>query len=154
MNPAMSPKMIQAMMNILTSCRGLAAEGSARLAPGPVPLTKWPLGRGRVGVPPGLEPAGRLLGLVAIFIRGAPEEQASGHFPDRHGDVQITGDAQEIGFHPRGPDLRPEVNPHGVGGQRLNRRAQRLIQQGLHAGPSPHAAGVLEGDVVERDRGG
>jgi hypothetical protein len=47
-------------------------------------------------LPSGLKPSGDLLSLVEIFIAGAPEDDAAGHAPDRDGDVELTGDAQEF----------------------------------------------------------
>ena len=50
-----------------------------------------PLG-GLACLSPCLEPAGGLLGLLDVFLAGAPEEQPAGHAPDRDRDVQATGD--------------------------------------------------------------
>jgi hypothetical protein len=52
-------------------------------------------------------------------------------------------------FHALRGDLRAQVDAGGIGGQRLNLLAQRLVEHGLHAGPAAHAAGFVEADVFE-----
>src|SRR5918999_2673921 len=57
----------------------------------------WSLGG--LLLPPAPQLAGGLLGLLEIFLAGAPEDDAAGHAPDGDGDVQITSNAENIVFH-------------------------------------------------------
>jgi hypothetical protein len=56
------------------------------------------------------------VGLLDVFVTGAPEDDAAGDAADGDGDLQITGDTQEIGFHARGRDFRAQMNADGLGG--------------------------------------
>src|SRR5919108_3710507 len=68
----------------------LPLAGAPRPAPAGVSL--WSL-------PNSLQPAGRLLGLLAILVARAPENHTAGHAPDRDGDVQVTGHTENVIFH-------------------------------------------------------
>jgi hypothetical protein len=67
-----------------------------------------------------LEPGTDLFGLLDILVRGAPENDASGHTPDRDKDVELCGHAEDAGFH--GRDARALRNHQAGGGvvQRLD----------------------------------
>jgi hypothetical protein len=69
---------------------GFPLAGCPRPAPAGAAL--WSLSRR-------LQSAGDILGLLEIFLAGAPEEQAAGHTADGDGDVEVAGDRLEIGFH-------------------------------------------------------
>jgi hypothetical protein len=101
----------------------------------------------------GLEPAGGLLGLLDILITRAPEEQASGHAPDGHGDPELGSDAQEPVFHGALACAVGERHAHGLICQRSDPRPQLLIERWVHAWPAAHAAGLLERHIFELDRG-
>jgi hypothetical protein len=45
-------------------------------------------------LPPAPQAAGRLLGLLEIVIRGAPEDDTARHPPDGAGDVQLAGNLE------------------------------------------------------------
>src|SRR6266850_1497270 len=102
--------------------------------------------------PRGLEPAGGLLGLLRILLAGAPEDDTAGHALRRDRHVQIPSHAENIVFHALRPDLRAQADTDGLARERLNLLAQRVVEHRLHAGPSTHAAGLVEGDVFELER--
>jgi hypothetical protein len=101
-----------------------------------------------------LQPAGRLLGLLEILLARAPEDHAAGYAPDRDGDVELTGDAQEIVFHALRPDLRAQMDADRLARERLNLLAQRVVEHRLHARSSAHAAGFIQGHVFKLNTGG
>ena len=41
-----------------------------------------------------LEPAGQFVGLMSIFIAGAPKNDAAGHLTNRDRNIQLASDAQ------------------------------------------------------------
>ena len=87
----------------------MSAAASPSLKSTPVQtLTRWSLiwrwaAAALLGVilwlPRGLEPCGSLLGLLEIFGRGAPEEEASGDSPDGDRHTELCGDAEDTVFH-------------------------------------------------------
>jgi hypothetical protein len=68
----------------------------------------------------GLQPAGSLLGLLEIRLARAPKDHAAGHAPDRDGDVELTGDAQEIVFHALRPNFRAQTDAGSLARERLD----------------------------------
>ena len=62
-----------------------------------------------------LEPAGQFVGLMSIFIAGAPKEHPAGYFANRHRDIELAGDVQEIIFHPLRCNLWAQADAHRVG---------------------------------------
>jgi hypothetical protein len=129
----------------------LHLAGAPRLAPSGAGL--W-LSLCGMLLPPAPQPAGGLLGLLEILLAGAPENDAAGHTPDRNRDVELAGDLVNVVFHALRPDLRAQMDADRLGRQRLNFGAERLIEHGLHAGPTTaHPAGFVEGDVFELKRG-
>jgi hypothetical protein len=59
------------------------------------------------------------------------------------------GNALDVAAHPLLRDLGPQADLHGVVGQGLDFLSEGVIEQGLHAGSSAHAAGVFQRDVFE-----
>ena len=89
------------------------------------------------------------LRLLEVFGRGAPEEQASGHFSDRQRYPEFCGHAEEAVFHrggacpPRKRDARRRVV------QGLNFFLEGLIKLRVHSGAAAHGAGFCQRDVFK-----
>ncbi len=94
------------------------------------------------------------LGLLEIFLAGAPEDHAAGYTADGDGDVELARDAQDVVFHPLWPDLRAQMDADGVARERLNFLAERVVEHRLHAGTPAHEPGLVQGDVFKPDVGG
>jgi hypothetical protein len=88
---------------------------------------------------------------LAIFGRGAPEEQASGNFSDRHRYVECCGDTENAIL--QGGGARPFRDRHAsrAVAQRLEFLLEGVIQLRVHPGAAAHTAGFLDGDVFNRE---
>jgi hypothetical protein len=121
-----------------------AAPASSRLAPAAARIGALLL----AGAP---QAHGQLLGLLDIIVRGAPEDEASGHFADGHRHAQLARDPKDIVLHTLRPDLGPEADAGGLVGERLDLVPEGLIEHRFHTGSPAHAPGFLEGHVFEVD---
>jgi hypothetical protein len=99
-----------------------------------------------------LEPLRDFLRLLKVFGRGAPEEQASGYFSDRHRYTQLCGHAEDAVLHRVRACTVGDRHAHGLISQQLDLRPQLLIELWVHAGPPAHTAGFVERDVFELNR--
>jgi hypothetical protein len=91
--------------------------------------------------PSRLETLRNCLRLLEVFGRGAPEEQASGHFSDRQRYPEFCGHAEEAVFHRGGacPLRQREARRRVV--ERLNFFLEGVIQLRVHPGAAAHGAG-------------
>jgi hypothetical protein len=124
---------------------------------------RWPLDQlaaaasatGRLsGLPGGLEPGTDLFGLLDILVGGAPEEQASGNFSDRHRYVEYCGDTENAIL--QGGGARPFRDRHAsrAVAQRLELLVEGVIKLRVHPGAAAYPTGFCQGDVFKLDRGG
>jgi hypothetical protein len=86
---------------------------------------------------------GDLFGLLEIVVRGAPEEEASGHAPDGDGELQLCGHAEEAVFHRGRAGAWKDGHSDGGLSQRLDLSLERLIEHGVHARAPTHRAGFV-----------
>ena len=94
------------------------------------------------------------LRLLEVFGRGAPEEQASGHFSDRQRYPEFCGHAEEAVFHRGGAcPLRKHEARYSVV-QGLNFFLKGVIQLRVHPGAEAHGAGFVERHIFTCDGGG
>jgi hypothetical protein len=100
-----------------------------------------------------LETLRNFLRLLEVFGRGAPEEQASGHFSDRQRYPEFCGHAEEAVFHRGGAGTFRERHVGGGVVQRLELLPEGMIEQEVHTRPAAHTAGMVERHIFEFDGG-
>ena len=105
-------------------------------------------------LPSGLQSCGDLLGLPAIFVSRAPEDEASGDAPDGDRNTELRGDAEDAVFPRDWACAVRERHAGGGGVQGLDFFLEGVIKLRVHAGSPAHAAGFVEEDVFEFNGGG
>jgi hypothetical protein len=90
-----------------------------------------------------LQPCADFFGLMKVLVTRAPEEKASGDSPDGDGDIKFFSDTKDAVFH--GGETCAFWNAHaGCGGvERFDLVLESVIELGVYAGPSAHAAGFV-----------
>jgi hypothetical protein len=88
-----------------------------------------------------LETLSDCLRLLEVFGRGAPKEQASGHFSNRQRYPEFCGHAEEAVFHRggAGPLRKREARRRVV--QELDLLPKGIIECRMHPGAAAHSAG-------------
>jgi hypothetical protein len=87
---------------------------------------------------------------LAIFRRGAPEEQASGNFSDRHRYVECCGDTENAILQGGGARPIRERHASSAVAQRLEFLVEGVIELRVHPGAAAHTAGFCQRDGICR----